>query len=255
MKMKVDQVAILSSNTGEGLKVGDKTIGCAKITQLTLEDGKTLQDYAKEGLCLGYKPVKIENGEGENPSVEIQLIDDLKAGANYVIFIRDGEEVSIVLNTLDFTRLFQLPDEDAAQMDKYLGMLAKQRQLEMLRYEDIETGEESIFFVNQFDREINELVLDEETDAATAVNVYNNMVANVEFRTELQTDNFIKMFLMTIVQTGQDRYNKLHKTDIVKEVAEKLATVTYWKDGVLYKPSVKDINDLLTDVSDNIRIG
>lgn len=251
MKMKIEEIAILSSKTGDGLKVGDNTIGCAKITKLKLEDGKTLTDYVVEGLNLDYVPTSQDDG-----STKIVFTEDLKSAANYTLFIRDDKTgaTSVVLSTLDITNLFNLPKEDAAQMDKYLSALANQRQLEMVRYTELGTEEPAIFFTNQFDREINEMILDTETSDKETWQVYNSMLSNPEFRTELTTDNFIKMFLMSVVRSGQDRYNKLHRDDIIKEVAGKLTQITYWEDGELRNPSVKDINNYLTDITGNIRI-
>lgn len=253
MKMNVEEIAILSSQTGDGLKVGDKVIGCAKITKLKFEDDKTLTDYAKEGLNLGYGIVNAAE-EGQNPKVEIA--DDLSGSSNYVLFIRDTTtgDTSVVINTLDLTNLFNLPSEDAVQMDKYLSLLANQRQLNMVRYTTLSSGEDAIFFTNQFDREMNEMLLDDETSDEETLRVYTGMLQRSEFRTELMTDNFIKIFLMSIVQTGQNRYNKLYKDDVIKKVADTLCEVTYWEDGVLYAPSVKDIDDFLEDVKKQIRI-
>jgi hypothetical protein len=251
MKMKIEEIAILSSQTGDGLRIGNKTIGCAKITKLKLEDGKTLTDYAKEGLNLDYLLMQQDDG-----TPRVVFTDDLRDGNNYVLFIRDEESgaTSVVLSTLDITNLFELPKEDADQMDKYLSALANQRQLNMIRYTELGTEKDAIFFTNQFDREINEMLLDTETSDGEVLQTYNSMITNPEFRTELTTDNFIKIFLMSVVRSGQDRYNKLYRDDVLKEIAEKLSNITYWSDGTLYNPSVKDINNMLTDITGCIRI-
>ena len=263
MKFTVKQIQILNSQVGEGLKIGDKTIGTGIITAMDTEDGVSLVDLAKEGLVLGYdltEPEKNDNGEPVLGSEKIKLNEeDVAKATNYVLFIRepakeDGTpgDCSVVLNTKDITKAFGLPDSDAEMMKKYLGATARQRQLELVEYTDLETGEESIFFVNQFDREVVDSVLDDDVDGA--VTTYMNMLNSPDFRSQVVSHSFIKTFLMVIVQTGQDRYNKIHRQDIIEKAAELLSGITYWKDGELHKPSVKDINDYVSEITEHIII-
>jgi hypothetical protein len=256
--MKVTEIGILSSQTGDGLKVGNKTIGCAKVTKVELAEGATLTDCAKDGLCLGYSP-EGDYQASEPPTYGIRIVlnaEDLTGSSNYVLFIRDNESgaTSVVVNTTDITDLFGLPRSDAETLERYLGVLAQQRQLELMTYTNMDDDTEGMFFVNSFDREINELVLDAETDAAEAVQSYVSAQNNAEFMTQLRTDNFIKMFLMTVVQTGQDRFNRLYRDMVIEAAAAKLSSVRYYADGVLTKPSVKDINDMVIEMTKHIKI-
>lgn len=251
MKFTVKQIAILQAKTGEGLRVDDKVIGCAKITSIDTENGASLEEFAKEGICLGYELTDDKTSLTLNK-------EDIAKGVNYVMFIREpGEEgkpgpISTVLNTLDITKAFGLPDADAEMMEKYLGALANQRGLQLVHYTDMESGTNSMMFVNQFDRELNDMVLAGDTKEAT--NTYQSMLANPEYRTELQTDNFIRLFVMAVVQAGQDRYNKLHRTDVIEKVAKLIAGIKYWEDGVLHTPSVKDVNDFVEEIKEYIEV-
>lgn len=252
MTLSVREIDILSSKVGPGLKIGDNTFGCARITAAELEDGKTLRDCALEGLCLGYKG--ILTGEGKDQKPEIVLDEtDISAASNYVLFYQNDENgASVIHNTTDLVKLFKLPETDAVELDKYLDMLADQRNLELTRYMDKDTNTEALMFVNKFDREIIETVLDEGGKAA--VPMYNGMMQSSEFRSELTSHNFIKMFVMSIVQTGQDRYNKLNRDDVLLELARSFSSITYWKEGELRVPSVKDINDYMDTIRENIFI-
>ncbi len=259
MKFTVNEIDILDSRAGEGLRVGDKTIGCARVTGITLEDGKTLYDYAKEGLVLEtISHLELVYGDGEEEVLALND-KDIKNSNNYVLFVREPDnadgskgDVSVILGCKDITDLFKLPESDAENLQKYLGLLAEQRGLVMINYTDLETNTESIMFVNQFDREIVDALLD--NDQADAKNSYKSMLSSNEFRSELQTHNFIRTFLLSIVKTGQDRYNKLNRDDVITEVAKKLVGITYWVDGELVTPTVKNINDYLVDITENIRI-
>jgi len=263
MKFTVNGIQILNSQVGEGIRIGDKTIGTAYITSATFEEGKTLEDFAKEGMVVGYEmaqPAQGEEGGVTSPADLMKLnFDDISGATNYVLFIREPQNedgtpgnCSIVLNTKDITRAFGLPDEDAETMRRYLGMTAKQRQLEVVDYTDLDTGEPAIFFVNKFDREIVDAMLD--NDHQAAVTSYQNMLVSSEFRSQLITHSFIKTFLMVIVQAGQDRYNKIYRDDNIEKAAKILSGITYWKDGVLHSPSVKDINDYAQEVTEHIII-
>lgn len=253
MKFSVTEVDILRSQTGEGLKVGDKTIACARVTKIgNLENGKTLKDLAKEGICLGYK-----TNEAGNAIVLDE--DNLKEASNYVLVFRDPEnedgtpgDVSIILTTEDIAELYGLPKEEAELMNLHLGALVKQRGLMMVRYTDAETNKEALLFTNQFDREINDAVLDDAMDEA--MENYQRMMNNLDYRTELQTDNFIRMFLMSIDQTGQGRYNLLNRDNVIEQAAKLISGITYWEDGVLHKPSVKDINESISEIAGHITI-
>lgn len=269
MKFSVNQVAILSSQTGDGLKIGDKIMGCAIITDIEMEKGTTLEEYVKKGMIATWKDNRVlhkkddpdyELKDETKPAIWLDMSalrpeDCTVSAPNYVLFVKDTvtNEVSVILNTLDITQVFGLPDEDAVNMDKHLGGLAMQKGLCLVRYTDLRTDTESFFFTNQFDREVNDaLLLDEVDDAVRSVNAAKD---NPDYWSQLVSDNFIKLCLMAVVQTGQARYNKLNKEKAIEQAAEILSNITYWEDGVLYKPSVKDINQYLEDVSGNIRIG
>lgn len=264
MKFSVKEIDILDSKVGPGLKIGDYTFGCARITQIAMEEGKALNDYALEGMCLGYKAtteaVKPEESSAvQKPAAKTVMVLNTDAlntapyANNYVLFSKDTEgAVSIIHNTADLVQLFQLPDKDAEEMDKYIGMLAGQRNLDMVRYVDLETGTDSIMFVNLFDREVVEAILDD--DNAQATNSFVSMMRSAEFRSELENHNFIKLMVMSVAQTGQDRYNKLNRDDVLAEMAKTFSSIRYWKEGNLCVPSVKDINDYMDQMKEQIRI-
>lgn len=264
MKFSVKEIDILDSKVGPGLKIGDYTFGCARITQITMEGGKTLKDYALEGMCLGYKATTEavkpdESSAVQKPAAKTVMVLNTDAlntapyANNYVLFSKDVEGgVSIIHNTADLVQLFQLPNKDAEEMDKYIGMLAGQRNLDMVRYVDLETGTDSIMFVNLFDREVVEAILDD--DNSQAANSFVSMMRSAEFRSELENHNFIKLMVMSVAQTGQDRYNKLNRDDVLAEMAKTFSSIRYWKEGNLCVPSVKDINDYMDQMKEQIRI-
>ena len=250
MKFTVDQIDILSSKAGDGIIIGDKIIGCAVIKSFVSEEGSSMKSFVEEGLCAKYN---FKPKEGSN-EVETELdFSDIANGNNYVLFTKNKEtdenndpNIQIILNTVDITRLFGLPDSDATMMSRYLGALANQKHLILQTYDDLDTGDNGIFFVNQFDREINDLILDDrKTDA---FDNYQHIVENHQYYVDLSTHSFIKTFLMTVVQSGQDRYNKLHRLDVLTNVAKELAGITYWEDGILKSPSVMNINDYLKEI-------
>lgn len=265
MRLKIKEVAILDSKVGNGLKIGKYTFGCARITKVDLDEGITLRDCALEGLSVGYKPVQVDlstAADGEKTPAASRLTSmelitdtlDAPGANNYALFYADNEtgDTSIIHDTGDLVELFNLPESDAAELDKYIGMLAEQRNLELVRYVDIEDDKEAIIFVNQFDREIVESVLDDDAVAAGAS--YMNMLRSPEFRTDLETHNFIKLMVISVAQTGQDRYNKLNRDDVLAEMAKTFSSIRYWKDGELRVPSVKDINDYMDQIKEQIRI-
>lgn len=268
MKFTVTGVETLPTRLGNGLKVGDVELGCARIAKITMEDGKTLLDYAKEGMCLGYRLDKVSpapnDPESEIPTprnVLSLLADSLDTANNYVLVIVDPKDnsTSVVLNTLDITNLYGLPEEDAENMNNYIEALAHQRNLTLVRYTDGATNEESFFFTNQFDREINEDVLasddpEIEGDAEIAAAKYIQLMNSPQFRSELETHNFIKLFVVDLVHAGENRYNKLHRDDTIDEIAAKLCQITYWCDGVLCNPSIADIENYMDIIKGSIRV-
>lgn len=243
MKFTIDQISILNSMTGEGIIIGGKTIGCAVITQLTKEKNVSYRDLALEGLCLGYGIVKNENDE------EIIKLheDNLEESQNYVLFYRDEKkedgsqgDCHTILNTVELVKLFGLSEKDAEMMNNYLGALANQKNLRLETYTDLISGKPGIFFVNQFDREINDKIL--LNDPEGAKESYLNMLGNFDFKTEIQTHSFIKTFMMSVTQSCQNRYNAVNRRDVLMEVADKLSKITYWNDvGVLSTPTLKDV--------------
>lgn len=268
MKFTVTGVSTLPTRVGDGLKVGDVELGCARIASVEMEEGKTLLDYAREGMCLGYRLDKV-TPESNDPTAEapaprnvLRLLgDDLGAANNYVLVIVDPKDnsTSVVLNTLDITNLYGLPEEDAENMNKYIEALAHQRNLSLVRYTDGTTGEEAFFFTNQFDREINEDILagddpEIEGDAEIAAAKYLQLMNSPQFRSELETHNFIKLFVVDLVHAGENRYNKLHRDDVIDEIAAKMCEITYWCDGVLCVPSIADIEDYMNHIKGGIRV-
>ncbi|MCM1219759.1 MAG: hypothetical protein NC548_35200 [Lachnospiraceae bacterium] len=268
MKFTVTGVTTLPTRAGNGLKVGDVELGCARIANVELEEGVTLLDCAREGLCLGYHPDKVPvepvNPEADTPQPRTILAletENLDRANNYVLVIVDPKtnSTSVVLNTLDITNLYELPEEDAKTMNEYIEALANQRNLTLIRYTDGSTGEESFFFTNQFDRELNEDILasddpEIEGDAEIAAAKYLQLMNSPQFRSELETHNFIKMFVVDLVHAGENRYNKLHRDDVIEELAAKLCQITYWCDGVLCVPSIADIEDYMNHIKGDIRV-
>lgn len=268
MKLTVTGVATLPTRAGNGLKVGDVELGCARIATVELGEGTTLLDCAKEGMCLGYHPEKVPvtatDPSADTPEPRTVLVletENLDRANNYVLVIVDPKDnsTSVVLNTADITNLYGLPVEDADTMNNYIEALAHQRNLTMVRYTDESTGEESFFFTNQFDREINEDILaaDDpgiEGDAEVAAAKYFQLMNSPQFRSELETHNFIKLFVVDLVHAGENRYNKLHRDDVIEGIAAELCKVTYWCDGVLCCPSIADIEDYMNHIKGNIRV-
>lgn len=268
MKFTVTGVTTLPTRMGNGLKVGGVELGCARIASVEMEEGKTLLDYAKEGMCLGYRLDKVAQ-TSEDPAAETPaprnvlslLADSLDAANNYVLVIVDPENnsTSVVLNTLDITSLYGLPEEDAENMNKYIEALAHQRNLSLVRYTDGATNEEAFFFTNQFDREVNENILasddpDIEGNAEIAAAKYLQLMNSPQFRSELETHNFIKLFVVDLVHAGENRYNKLHRDDTIDGIAAKLCQITYWCDGVLCSPSIADIENYMDIIKSGIRV-
>ena len=62
------------------------------------------------------------------------------------------------------------------------------------------------------------------------------------------------MFLVALLNAGQDRYNKVHRDDVLYEVADKLKSISYFEDGVLLNPSVADIEDFCNKIKSVIRL-
>lgn len=267
MKFTVTGVATLPTRAGNGLKVGDVELGCARIASIEMEEGKTLMDYVREGMCLGYKLKKVDAevtdpaAEAPAPITALDLVEEIEKASNYVLVIVDPKDntTSVVLNTLDITNLYGLPEEDAATMNEYIEALAHQRNLEMVRYTDGTTGEEAFFFTNKFDREVNEDVLADgdpeiEGDAQVAASKYIQLMNSANFRAELESHNFIKMLVLDLVKAGEDRYNKLHRDEAINDIIARLCGITYWCDGVLRVPSIADIDNYMDIIKNGIRI-
>ena len=258
MKFTIDQIEILSSKAGDGITVGDKIIGCAVIRSIRTENGKLdkfiFGNLVREGLCAKYRVAEGEDGEFLVLDIEGTDLGNMVNGNNYVLFIKDktSGEVTTVLNTLDITRLFQLDDEDAVIMAKYLGALANQKSLILQEYTDIDSGQTAMFFVNQLDREIIDLILDDKGIEAT--NSYKHMLSNQQYMVDMTTHSFIKTFLMSTVKSCQDRYNTVHRLNVIKEIAEKVSGITYWDDGIMKSPSVRDVCDYLKEAERFVRI-
>ena len=246
MQFTIKEVEVLTSQTGNGIKIGDKFIGCAMITNI---EGDVRQpEFSKEVSV-------VQNPETRETTVSVDG-DDIASGRNYVLVAVDGEadysEVSIISTALDFTRIFGLPDEDAKTFDNYLPLLAEQRALKEVKYYDPEREEECFFFVNKYDSEIMEAFL--RGDDKFVIESYVNTMRNPQFKAELSTHNFIKMMVISLVEAGENRYNKCHRDDVLIDVAKQLSEITYWENGVLNTPSVLDIDKFVTNIKSQIRV-
>ena len=165
------------------------------------------------------------------------------------IFYDEEKETNVVTSCKQITELFDLPDEDAEALTTYIGELATSRNLNMVQTEDLD-GNPFFFFVNTFDQDMLELYLDDDQDG-----LFNNFVGltkSPEYHSELMNHNFIKMFLVGLVKASQDRYNSIHRDKVLCDLAKELCNIRYWNDGKLLKPSVKDIEDFMNEMKNQI---
>lgn len=247
---KIESVDILPSQVGKGLQIGDAVIGCARITEISLPEGATLKQVAEaDGLVLGYKmgePSKVV--PNQRPNVEFNT-KDLSTADNYVLVIIKDDETTVVTHGSQITELFDLPEEDAEQLMLYIGDLAKSRNLSMITTEDLDESP-FIFFVNAFDETMMDFYLNNNQEAL--FQQYMGLMHSPEFLAEMENHNFIKMFLVGLVKASQDRYNSIHRDKVLCDLAKELCNIRYWNDGKLLKPSVKDIEDFMNEMKNQI---
>lgn len=247
---KIKTVSVIPSQIGNGLKIGDTIIGCAKITNVdfgTNEDGSDnifIDAMEENGLVVGI------NNINENHNVLFNN-ETLENSKNFVLVSEKNGEVSVITDTKMITDIFGLPDEDAEMLSKYIGVLAESKQLIMKTAEDLD-GNEFMFFVNSLDDEISSDFYEGEIE--TASNKYVSMLSHSQYYADYNSDNFIKMFLIGLINAGQDRYNKVHREDILVEVAEKLKSIKYFDNGELCTPSIADVEEFCDKIKSIIRL-
>lgn len=249
----IKTVDVLKSKTGKGLKIGNRMIGCARITEIELPEGATLKQVAEaDGLTLSYDMVNPSNiVPNQRPNIDFNTKDLTKAD-NYVLVIIDEDETTtVVTHCSQITELFDLPEEDGDALMKYIGDLAATRNLAMLTTEDLDDNP-FFFFVNTFDQTMFELYL--KNDQENLFANYVQLSRSPEFYAELTSHNFIKMFLVGVVKASQDRYNQTHRDKILCDIAKQIRSIRYWDDGKLLAPSMKDCEDYFTEIKNQIII-
>ena len=249
----IKTVDVLTSKTGKGLTIGNRTIGCARITEIELPEGATLKQVAEaDGLTLSYDMTDPSNiVPNQRPNIEFNTKDLTKADNYVLVIIGEDDTVNVVTHCSQITELFDLPEEDGNALMTYIGDLASSRNLVMMTTENLDE-EPFFFFVNAFDQSMFELFLKNDKDAL--FNNYVNLSRSPEFYAELTSHNFIKMLLVGIVKASQDRYNSTHRDKVLCDIANQLRGIRYWNDGRLLAPSVKDIEDFFTEIKNQIII-
>lgn len=234
------------SRLDEGIAIGNTIIGVAQVSKIKLEPGETLESYKDSGMVFD---IVKEVVDGE----EIAKFDfsDLKTARNYVLYAieSDGEYAGkpvVLENVNDITDIFKLPAEEAETMMKNLPALALQRQLCIIPYTNPNRGEDGIMFAPNFDVEIVEdLLEDRAAIAASKISSMMNDPRHADYRTNLISHSFIKMFLYTLAETGQKRYNYYNSEVPLQKIAKELMEITYFQEGELHTPSVSDIEGYL----------
>lgn len=240
----ITKVDIIPSQMGNGLKIKDFEIGCAKIVEIQTEEGKTIEDVIfNDGLVAPISMVDTDAIYFDTKS--------LMGSKNYVLVtIKDGA-VSTITNVKEVVELFELDSDDADMLQQYIGALALDRNLVCSLTNDLD-GEDMMFFTNAFDKELTNDFINGDLDAAKVK--YSNMLTSPDFRTEHTTDNFIKMFLYALITACQDRYNKTNREAAIRKAADLISSIKFWEDGQLLSPSLTDIDDYLANVKSAIRI-
>lgn len=254
----IKKVDLITSQTGRGIRIGNVVLGCARIVEVELPEDVTLLEVAKaDGLTLPYSlkqptiPDDEIGEEGEKAVVEFDE-ESILNGSNYVLVtINENDEVEVVGNWGQITDLFELPASDAENLKKNISKLAESRNLFIKNAEDLE-GNSFFFFVNQFDEEILGYHYDD--DADKVLQTYMALQQSREYLTEISTHNFIKMLLVGLVKTSQDRYNDIHRDKVLLDAAKLISGIRYWNDGNLLKPSIKDVEDFITEIKNRIVI-
>lgn len=250
--VNITRVDIIPGLSGDGIKVMDFEVGCAKVTEMEVDgtstDTLTHELMEEHGFVCGWG---VNDPSEEEP---IKFSDSILTGNNYVLVLitkndEGNKEVTVIANADDLCGIFGLSQEDADMLNNYIGALATDRQLLMNK-----TSEEDgvMFFTNMVDAEFTKDYLsdDKETMAARL----NNLRSSSSYMSEYMSHNFIKTFLLTLVNACQDRYNKVHRDDTLRAIATAMGEITYWNDGQLCKPTVLDIENFINDIKGVITI-
>lgn len=251
----IKEVKPLLSKTGMGIKIGNVTVGCAKISSIDLPEDTTLEKVAQaDGLVLRYS-INESNGDGSEQKPTVAFDSTNISGANNYVLVLIADEdtetprIEVITDASQITTLFNLPDTDSSIMDQYIGELADRGQLTKIDTEDLE-GNHFFFFVNKIDEKMMDLYYEDEQEAL--LQNYIGMTQSPEFMAEYSNDDFIKMLMVGIIKASQDRYNFIHRDQELKNIANMMTAIRYWNDGALLKPSVKDIEDFMVEVKNQI---
>ena len=245
---KITKVDIIPTQAGNGLKIKDFEIGCARIVEVDFgNDAEFIDNLERTGLSVG-----CTMHRNESNGTDLFFDKDLSNAKNYVLVKIDAEgQVSTINSAKDICDIFDLPDTDADMLNMYIGALAGDRQLVMGNAKD-DDDTSIMFFTNRVDREITTDYIEGELKSAT--DKYMQIMGSADYRAEYFSDNFIKMFLIAIITSSQDRYNKVHRDETLKKVAEMLMDIKYWNDGQLCNPSILDIENYINDIKSVIRV-
>lgn len=250
---KITKVDIIPTQAGRGLRIRDFEIGCARIVEADFgnEYNDTNDDFVeileKTGLSVGCSAYNDEE-DGD----KLLFDKDLSNAKNYVLVKIDNDGQVYTINTaMDICHIFDLPESDADMLDKYIGALANDRQLVMGSAKD-DNENPIMFFTNKVDAEITKDYINGELEDATKK--YFGIMSSADYRAEYISDNFIKMFLIAIITSSQDRYNKVHRDETLREIANMLMSIDYWHDGQLCNPSILDIENYINDIKSVIRV-
>lgn len=244
----ISNVLIIPSQAGNGLKIKDFEIGCAIIDKIEFPEG-TIQDVVKGDNLV--PAMTLVAGEDGNHSLSLDY-DKLSMANNFVLVKIDSEKnVTAIKSADEICDIFGLGLQDAEMLNGYIGALANDRQLVYNVGTDMD-GDDFMFFTNLADAEIMEHL--KNGDDVEAANLFNSILSNKDYMAEYSSRNFIKMFLIALIKACQDRFNKVNRDDVLRQVAGILGDIQYWDDGQLLKPSVLDIENYLTDIKSAIRI-
>ena len=248
---KITNVAIIPTQAGNGLRINDFEIGCARITGVDTEEGVTIDDLVeKEGFSVGFSLKNpLEGSEDTKPTLFFD--DDFTNAKNYVLVAIANDQVTSIDSPKDICDIFGLDEEDAEMLEKYIGALAADRQLVLHKVKGLD-DEDIMFFTNVVEGDIVECYKNGDTEGAT--DHFMRIMNSPDYAAEYTSDNFIKMFLIALIQSCQDRYNKVHRDEILRQAADIISKITYWNDGQLCKPSLLDIENYINDIKGVIRV-
>ena len=245
---KITKVDIIPTQAGNGLKIKDFEIGCARIVEVDFGNNENFIDnLEKTGLSAG-----CTVHHDEETGTKLFFDNDLSNAKNYVLVKIDKDNnVSTINSAKDICEIFDLPESDVEMLNMYIGALANDRQLIMDFAKDDDDAS-IMFFTNIVDAEITQDYINGELEDAT--NKYMKIMDSADYRAEYISDNFIKMFLIAIITSSQDRYNRVHRDETLQKVADMLMDIKYWNDGQLCSPSILDIENYINDIKGVIRV-